>query len=112
VYEPRAVVRHSHDYTIPAAFRRFYASGASADRSYVAGETSRAALRRAMRRYARAELAWLWRTGQRRWIPYTIVYELAKAAGLQLGLRHRRFAAARGRAAQTRPRRTRGSDLA
>ena len=86
-YEPRAAVRHSHAYSLGAAFRRFYASGASADRSYVAGDTSRAALRHAMRRYAAGELRWLWQTGQRRWIPYTIVYELSKWAGLQLGLR-------------------------
>ena len=32
-------------------------------------------------------LRWLWSTGRRRWIPYTVVYELAKLAGLQLGLR-------------------------
>ncbi len=86
-YEPRAAVRHSHRYSLPAAFRRFYASGASAERSYVAGEASKAALRRAMRRYARGELRWLWRTGQRRWIPYAVVYELTKAAGLTLGRR-------------------------
>ena len=42
-------------------------------------------------RYAREELAWLWRSGQRRWIPYTAVYELGKFAGLQLGLRHERL---------------------
>jgi rhamnosyltransferase len=89
VYEPRAVVRHSHTYSLRGAFRRFYASGASAERSYVAGDASRDALRRAMKRYATRELRWLWQTGQRRWIPYTIVYELAKVAGLQLGLRKR-----------------------
>lgn len=87
VYEPSAAVRHSHAYTLRAAFRRFYDSGASADRSYVAGDESRAALRRAFRRYAAGELRWLWRTGRRRWIPYAVVYELAKLAGLQLGLR-------------------------
>ena len=87
-YEPRAAVRHSHAYSLAGAFRRFYASGASADRAYVAGEASRTALRHAMRRYARQELRWLWQTGQRRWIPYTVVYELSKWAGLQLGLRH------------------------
>ena len=87
VYEPSAAVRHSHAYTVRAAFRRFYDSGASADRSYVAGDESRAALRRAFRRYAAGELRWLWRTGRRRWIPYAVVYELAKLAGLQLGLR-------------------------
>jgi rhamnosyltransferase len=87
VYEPEAAVRHSHAYTLRAAFRRFYDSGASAGRSYVAGEESRAALRRAFRRYAIGELRWLWRTGHRRWIPYAVVYELAKLTGLQLGLR-------------------------
>jgi len=88
-YEPRAAVRHSHTYTLGGAFRRFYASGASADRAYVAGAESRAALRRAMARYATGELQWLWESGQRRWIPYAVAYELAKMAGLQLGLRHR-----------------------
>ncbi|HEY8630971.1 MAG TPA: hypothetical protein VIL73_10615, partial [Gaiellaceae bacterium] len=87
VYEPEAAVRHSHAYTLRGAFRRFYDSGASAGRSYVAGEESRAALRRAFKRYAAGELSWLWRTGRRRWIPYAVVYELAKLTGLQLGLR-------------------------
>jgi rhamnosyltransferase len=89
VYEPEAAVRHSHAYTLRGAFRRFYDSGASAGRSYVAGEESRAALRRAFRRYALGELSWLWRTGRRRWIPYAVVYELTKLTGLQLGLRKR-----------------------
>jgi len=91
VYEPRAAVHHSHAYSVRAAFRRFFDSGVSAEHSYVEGDASRAALRRAGGRYAREELAWLWRTGRRRWIPYTVAYELAKFAGLQLGLRHRRL---------------------
>jgi rhamnosyltransferase len=91
VYEPRAAVHHSHAYTIRTAFRRFFDSGVSAEHSYVEGDESRAALRRAGSRYAREELTWLWETGRRRWIPYTIAYELAKFAGLQLGLRHERL---------------------
>lgn len=91
VYEPRAAVRHSHAYTIATAFRRFFDSGVSAEHAYVEGDASRAALRRAGRRYAREELTWLWRTGQRHWIPYTTVYELGKFVGLQLGLRHTRL---------------------
>ena len=91
VYEPKAAVRHSHAYTIRSAFRRFFDSGVSAEHAYVEGDESRAALRRAGARYAREELAWLWRTGRRRWIPYTGVYELGKFAGLQLGLRHERL---------------------
>ena len=47
VYEPLAAVRHSHAYTVRSAFRRFFDSGVSAEHSYVEGDESRAALRRA-----------------------------------------------------------------
>jgi rhamnosyltransferase len=90
VYEPQAAVRHSHAYTLSSAFRRFFDSGASADRAYLAGEgASSRVLRAAAVRYARGELGWLVRTGQARWIPYTVLYELAKGAGLMLGAQHR-----------------------
>ncbi len=90
-YEPRAAVHHSHAYTLGGAFRRFFDSGASAERSYVDGSESTAALWRAGARYAQGELEWLWTTGQRRWIPYAAAYELTKFAGLQLGRRHRQL---------------------
>jgi rhamnosyltransferase len=91
-YEPTAAVRHSHNYTLGAAFRRFFDSGASADRAYLAGERESArALRAAAIRYARGELQWMWRTGQRRWIPYTVVYETTKMIGLLLGANHKRL---------------------
>jgi rhamnosyltransferase len=92
VYEPRAAVRHSHPYTVPQAFRRFFDSGVSAERAYLAGAApSQAVLRRRALQYGREELRWLWRSGHGRWIPYAGVYELAKFAGLQLGARHRRL---------------------
>jgi rhamnosyltransferase len=91
-YEPDAAVRHSHNYTLRSAFRRFFDSGASADRAYLAGEReSERVLRAAARRYARGELIWLWRTGQRRWIPYAALYEGVKLIGLVLGANHRRL---------------------
>lgn len=90
VYEPGAAVHHSHAYTVAGAFRRFFDSGVSAERSYApGGRVSARALRRAGIRYAQGEMEWLWDTGQRRWIPYAAVYELAKFTGLQLGRRHR-----------------------
>jgi len=93
-YEPRAAVFHSHAYTVASAFRRFFDSGVSAERSYASGGAAPgSALRSAAARYAKGELEWLWSTGQRRWIPYTAAYELAKFAGLQLGRRHRRLPA-------------------
>jgi GT2 family glycosyltransferase len=91
-YEPEAAVRHSHAYTLSSAFKRFFDTGASAERGFLAGgSASSKALRGEARRYAREELAWLVRTGHRRWIPYAAAYELGKFAGVQLGARHRRL---------------------
>jgi rhamnosyltransferase len=91
-YEGRAAVRHSHAYTLFTGFRRFFESGVAADRSFLAGGgQARAALRKKATAYARGEMAWLVRNGHARWIPYTLVYEAAKFAGLQLGARHERL---------------------
>jgi rhamnosyltransferase len=89
VYEPKAAVHHSHRYSVADAFRRFFDSGVSAERSYAAGSRGSRALRRAGANYARGEVKWLWATRQRRWIPYAAVYELAKFTGMQLGRHHR-----------------------
>jgi len=89
-YEPGAAVRHSHAYTLTTAFKRFFDTGASAERGFLAGGSSSSkTLRREAFRYARGELAWLIRSGQRRWIPYAAAYELTKFLGLQIGARHR-----------------------
>jgi GT2 family glycosyltransferase len=89
VYEPAAAVRHSHNYTLTGAFRRFFDSGASSSRAYMAGKQHSArVLRSAAVSYARGELGWLWRTGQRRWIPYAALYESTKMVGLLAGVRH------------------------
>ena len=90
-YEPEAAVYHSHAYSLTSAFKRFFDTGASAERGFLAGPDSGAALRSEALCYAREELAWLARTGRRRWIPYAAMYELGKFAGVQLGARHRRL---------------------
>jgi rhamnosyltransferase len=91
-YEPQAAVRHSHRYTLVAAFRRFFDSGASSSRAYMAGEAhSRSVLRRAAVRYAWGELVWLWKTGRRRWLPYAALYEVTKMVGLVAGANHQRL---------------------
>lgn len=90
-YVADAPVHHSHRYSVADAFRRFFDSGVSAGRSYAAGGDGSGALRRAGVQYAKGEVEWLWESGQRRWIPYAAVYELAKFTGMQLGRRHRRL---------------------
>lgn len=91
-YEPAAAVRHSHNYTLAGAFRRFFDSGASSDRAYLAGHRhSSRVLCNAAFSYARGEMAWLWRVRQRRWIPYAAVYESTKILGLVAGANHTRL---------------------
>jgi rhamnosyltransferase len=92
-YEAEAAVRHSHDYTLAAAFRRFFDSGVSAGRSYGGGDGSGSVLRSRALAYGRGEIGWLIRSGNARWIPYTLVYEAAKVAGLALGIHHERLPA-------------------
>jgi rhamnosyltransferase len=89
-YEPEAAVRHSHAYTVTTAFKRFFDTGASAERGFLAGglSSSRVLMREALR-YAREEVAWLIRTGQGLSIPYAVAYEFAKFLGVQMGARHR-----------------------
>jgi rhamnosyltransferase len=91
-YEPTAAVRHSHNYSLAEAFRRFFDSGVSAEHAYLAGRRESArVLRSAALRYARGEVMWLWRSRQRRWIPYAALYEGLKMVGLLLGANHRRL---------------------
>jgi rhamnosyltransferase len=92
VYVPEAAVRHSHNYSLIAALRRFFDSGVSSERAYMAENSeSGAVLRKRAVSYALGELRWLWSTGQKAWIPYTAIYESAKMLGLILGINHRRL---------------------
>jgi glycosyltransferase involved in cell wall biosynthesis len=90
-YDAEAAVRHSHDYTLKAAFRRFFDSGVSASRSYAGADGAGGVLRNRALDYARGEIGWLVRSGNARWIPYTVVYEAAKVTGLALGMHHERL---------------------
>jgi rhamnosyltransferase len=91
-YEPGAAVKHSHRYSLAAGFRRFFDSGASSSRAYMAGQAHSARiLRAAAISYMRGELAWLWRTGRLRWLPYAAVYETTKMLGLLAGANHQRI---------------------
>ena len=91
-YVPEAAVRHSHNYTLRAAFRRFFDSGASAERAYMAGERhSQDVLRRQAIEYARGEVRWLGKTDRLRWLPYAAVYEATKMLGLIAGTHHDRI---------------------
>ena len=99
MYGPPAAVHYSYAYSVAGAIAQFFDSGASEEHSYLDdGPEATAALWTACARYARDEVSLLWTTGQRRWIPYAAVCELAELAGLQLSGQHRLLP----RAAKTR----------
>ena len=89
-YVPGAVVRHSHPYTLRTAFRRFYESGLSSRRAYAPGGGSLLVVARTGLAYARSEVRWLRRHRLLRWLPYVVLYEGAKGAGLVTGVVHDR----------------------
>lgn len=89
-YVPDAVVRHSHHYTLADAFKRYFDQGAAAKHSYMGeGSSSPQAVRGAGLAFVRKELAWMWRGGERRWIPAALAHEAARFTGFQLGAHHR-----------------------
>ena len=91
VYEPDAVVRHSHHYSVAAAFRRFFDSGVSAERSYASNGGGGRALRRAGARYARGEVEWLWRRGSGAGSPMRRCTSSQSSPACKLGRRHKRL---------------------
>ena len=87
VYEPDAAVHHSHAYSVARALPPLLRLG-RLGRALVRRRPSRGPPWKAGLATRRASSLGS-ETGQRRWIPYAAVYELAKFAGLQLGRRHR-----------------------
>jgi rhamnosyltransferase len=87
-YDPEAAVYHSHNFSVETVFRRYFDSGVSlgqfardeySSRSFVSGGLY----------HVRHEMRYLLRSGNRRWIPYAVLYDLSKFVGVSLGKRHR-----------------------
>jgi len=86
VYVPEAAVYHSHNYSLKAAFQRYFDSGVSLNQ--FAGKeygsfTSEGLV------YAKDEMKFLITNGYMKWLPYAILYDLAKFFGVSLGKREK-----------------------
>ena len=84
VYEPRAQVYHSHNYSLRGLFRRNWQSGASL-RGLIADPPL--AIGRRGLAYVAGQAGYLLRSGRAHWLPYMLLYEATKAAGFGLGMR-------------------------
>jgi rhamnosyltransferase len=93
-YVPDSVVRHSHEYSLMDALKRYFDQGAAAERSFMAGDrTSPRSVRGEGLAFVRRELRWLWGTRQRAAIPQALAHEMTRYTGFQLGVHHRRIPA-------------------
>jgi len=83
-YEPAARVLHSHNYSLPALFRRNWLSGASL-RGLVSGSASQAARHGA--KYLAGEALCLLRNKAAARLPRMLAYEAVRSTAFWLGLR-------------------------
>jgi rhamnosyltransferase len=89
VYEPSAAVYHSHDYDLPAQFRRRYADGRAYARIASQGGDTFASDGLA---YVAAELRYLVSNGHAAWLPYALAYDFAHFLGFECGKHVGRYA--------------------
>ncbi len=85
LYEPEAAVYHSHDLSLWTAFRKSLDYGISLRQGASGLPRSHKSLIRRVFDYSSAEVRYLHATGCSRWLPYSLIYEMAKHSGLLLG---------------------------
>ena len=90
VYEPEAPVFHSHHYTAAQLFKRYFDIGYALKRLNIwdAPET-RSSMSRDLRGLLGKQFRQIQGTGAHRWSPATVGQNLAKSAGLLLGVNQR-----------------------
>jgi rhamnosyltransferase len=79
VYEPEAVVYHSHDYSIISAFKRRFDDGVAMRQICGSGGVASKGLS-----FLFSEIRYL-QKNHKIWIPYALVYNIARFAGVALG---------------------------
>jgi rhamnosyltransferase len=86
IYDPEAAVYHSHNYSLKTVFRRYFDSGVSLNQ--FAGKEYSSFTSEGLA-YTKDEMRFLITHGYIKWLPYTILYDLAKFFGVSLGKREK-----------------------
>lgn len=99
VYEPKALVYHSHDYSIVSLFRRRFKDGisfsmiTSPSNSNKLTENRDDFIFRGLK-YWGTEAHFLGKNGYIRWIPYAILYDIIYLVAFELGKKEKMFSSA------------------
>jgi len=88
VYDPEAAVYHSHNFCLKTVFRRYFDSGVSL-RQFASNEYSSRGFVGNGLYYVRHEMKFLVRRRYVKWLPYAVIYDLGKFAGVSFGKRAR-----------------------
>jgi rhamnosyltransferase len=91
IYEPKSIVYHSHDYSLRQVFREYFDSGASFTAVFPGTKFSFASLVIQGLRYLIDEVRFFAQIRKARALPYAMLYEFIKGAGLLLGTGYRRI---------------------
>jgi len=88
IYEPGAVVYHSHNFNLRTTFQKYFDIGVSfrqfANEEYATDKCTIEGLR-----YVKREARFLIGNRHLKWFPYAVLYDLAKFAGVSLGKKER-----------------------
>lgn len=88
VYEPEAAVYHSHNFSLRTVFEKYFDFGVSASR-FAADEYATDKFTAQGLAYVKQEMNFLIANGYAKWLPYAVLYDLAKFLGVSLGKRER-----------------------
>jgi len=88
VYDPEAAVYHSHNYSLKTVFQRYFDSGVSFNQ-FAGTECSLGNFTSEGLAYTKSEMKFLITNGYMKWLPYAILYDLAKFFGVSLGKREK-----------------------
>ena len=84
VYEPKAAVYHSHNYTLVSLFKRRFKDGVAY--SHIASHGKDEFISKGLR-YFVDEMRFLVNNGHIKWIPYALIYDFVYFLAFQLGKR-------------------------
>jgi rhamnosyltransferase len=87
-YEPESAVYHSHNYSLGLVFQRYFDLGAALSQ-FASGEYATDKFITEGLAYVKKEMRFLMKSGNVNWLPYAVLYDLAKCSGVLLGKREK-----------------------
>jgi rhamnosyltransferase len=85
VYEPKAMVYHSHEYSFLSAFKRRFYDGV-AMKQIIGKSLVKIAYSNYLRNYLIPEFKFFYKN-HKKWIPYAFIYEILKISGFVFGIK-------------------------